>query len=161
MTWTCKITLKGTLKFKILQLIQRFMETDNNDVCIHDVVIQMQKVFFRVHGNYAIFELHVFLLKKILECILSVRLICQWQIRKNKRSPFLKQLENFIRSKKSLICRTSIYAVPAVNKAIVLFKYIFWPLVYPSIQMLYSVQAAMIIASLQRIKKITSEKFSK
>ena len=48
MTWTCEITLKCTLKFKILQLIQCIVETDNNDICVRDVEIQMQKVHFRI-----------------------------------------------------------------------------------------------------------------
>ena len=48
MTWTCKITLKCILQFKILQLIQYIVETDNNDVCVRDVETQMQKVHFRI-----------------------------------------------------------------------------------------------------------------
>ena len=34
--------------FKILQLIQSEVETDNNDVYVGDVEIQMQKVHFRI-----------------------------------------------------------------------------------------------------------------
>ena len=48
MTWTCKITLKCTLRFKMLQLIQCIVVTDNNDVCVRDVVIQMQMVPFKI-----------------------------------------------------------------------------------------------------------------
>ena len=48
MTCTCEITLKCKLKFKILQLIQCIAETDNNDVCVRDVEIQMQIVVFRI-----------------------------------------------------------------------------------------------------------------
>ena len=47
MTWTCKITSKCTLKFKILQLIQCIVETDNNDVYVRDVDIQIQMVSLR------------------------------------------------------------------------------------------------------------------
>ena len=50
MTWTCKISLKWTLKFKILQLVQCIVETDNNDVCVRAVEIQMQMVHFRIAG---------------------------------------------------------------------------------------------------------------
>ena len=48
MTQTCKITLKCTLKFKILQSIQCTVEAENNDVCVRDVVIQMQMVPFKI-----------------------------------------------------------------------------------------------------------------
>ena len=51
MTYTCKITLKWTLKFKILQLIEFIVETDNNDICVRDAEIQIQKVHFRIAGT--------------------------------------------------------------------------------------------------------------
>ena len=51
MTWTCKITLKCTLKFKILGLIQCIVETDNNDVYVRDMVNKMQMVFFKIVGR--------------------------------------------------------------------------------------------------------------
>ena len=52
MTWTRKITLKCILKFKILQLIQRIVETDNNDVCVRYVEIKMQIVVFRTGVHF-------------------------------------------------------------------------------------------------------------
>ena len=36
------------LEFKILQLIQYIVETDNNDIRVCDVVIQMQIVVFGI-----------------------------------------------------------------------------------------------------------------
>ena len=42
-----QITLKCILKFEILQLIQCFVKTDNNDVCVRDVDIKMQMIFSR------------------------------------------------------------------------------------------------------------------
>ena len=57
MTRTCKITLECTLKFKILRLIQSIVETDNNDIRVRDVEIQMQKVHFRTAEFFLNIEL--------------------------------------------------------------------------------------------------------
>ena len=43
-----KTSLPTNVLSKILQLIQCIMETDNNDVYVRDVVIQMQMVVFKI-----------------------------------------------------------------------------------------------------------------
>ena len=41
-------TLVCKLKFKILHLKQCIVETDNNDFCVRNVVIQMQMILFKI-----------------------------------------------------------------------------------------------------------------